>query len=1141
MMKLHGNEEAETGLEMSTDKTHFTGEWEVIPTVNEYEGPSPRCGHTMTMHGSISSHQMAALKRQDPSAQVEHGKLLVAFGESSLLSNREYLDDIHLLDLETLRWAKIAGGDLLPEHRPFVKGSINPLARADHAAVSFGPSAGRCLMFGGKCRDTYLDDLIILKNIGGFPSSQNRLKIESIHLPKGPCGRRGSSLCMWKDGSFLLFGGQRGSIFFNDIWGVDLYKQGWVELATRRNPSPRAFHSAFVDSQQQMLLLGGVSDTAANPADADIFKLDLRAGKFFKLGDKDMVPGIANALSKGHHTSHYLDRHCDLVIFAPQKATTFLLGGNVTSEHCGRCRPIHALNEPTEPSPPTEPTTPDDDKSPEKEKEIVRVIDAVPLGTCRPATALLESHRSPANLISVGCGDRVMERLLVFGGYTPAQRICTNALYSLKFASTPCDIKGHTCTFGKTGVDTRAPTPPTKVVEEEGADQLHIPMMSTAAEDEEVENKCMQNVTPMRVSRQSRLAKLRTNKAVNDRREERERARPSTPTTSEDSSLLSDSLRAKSQSIAKSVEPKHRRHRHRRVSIVSTPVRAKQCLTTNVHKFSMFESNLAQRKLHEGLDADLVADCKNKEKMIGNHAQRCEEREHTDSVQRAPLPGRDGRRSRSRSRRSVHWMLIERLLLNFDESMLDTNHPFLLPPHLCIDLVHRALPLIEKDETLTRIEGPVKVFGDIHGQLGDLMSLFKSFGYPVSDESVGDIGYFKYVFLGDFVDRGHKSMEVMCLLLALKIEYPSRVFLIRGNHECHAMNEMYGFYHEINDRLFPDLQYLKYLDGNVINEDYNRKGEAPLVLPEASQSECIDLEWEMDPSTVVDVEEDRYSHNLKRYHTKSRRYFRDRADCLSYLIQSFELLFRWLPLSVLVSEKILCVHGGIGQIETIGEIAAIERPFDVMCDLEQDMDEQQHQVVDLLWSDPAEKDSDCGFKPNKRGVSCVFGSDIVRNFCARNNIDLIIRGHQVVADGFEYFAGGHLITLFSATNYCNVMDNAGAILCIDDKLRVLPKLVEARPIAQEYYEDDEERDYDEEGLEDGAESDDDLQWKKLKQFPASPMRDGQYALPEQDLIASDSESLHEQQQQFGGKISLLFEEEAPEAEHTEETEAEQGS
>ena len=76
----------------------------------------------------------------------------------------------------------------------------------------------------------------------------------------------------------------RGSLFFNDLWGLDLYKQGWVELSTRKNPIPRAFHSAFVDSHQQMLLLGGVRDTQANPAPADIYKLDLKAGRFFKLG-----------------------------------------------------------------------------------------------------------------------------------------------------------------------------------------------------------------------------------------------------------------------------------------------------------------------------------------------------------------------------------------------------------------------------------------------------------------------------------------------------------------------------------------------------------------------------------------------------------------------------------------------------------------------------------------------------------------------------------------------------------------------------------------------------------------------------------------------------------------------------------------
>ena len=86
------------------------------------------------------------------------------------------------------------------------------------------------------------------------------------------------------------------------------------------------------------------------------------------------------------------------------------------------------------------------------------------------------------------------------------------------------------------------------------------------------------------------------------------------------------------------------------------------------------------------------------------------------------------------------------------------------------------------------------------------MALFKAFGMPT--HTVGDIDTTKYIFLGDFVDRGHKSLEIMCLLLALKIQYPDRVYLIRGNHECDAMNELYGFYSEIHERINYSVLFL---------------------------------------------------------------------------------------------------------------------------------------------------------------------------------------------------------------------------------------------------------------------------------------------------------------------------------------------
>jgi len=289
-----------------------------------------------------------------------------------------------------------------------------------------------------------------------------------------------------------------------------------------------------------------------------------------------------------------------------------------------------------------------------------------------------------------------------------------------------------------------------------------------------------------------------------------------------------------------------------------------------------------------------------------------------------------------------------------------------LPREEVVALVVAAQKIFASEPSLLELDGGVQVFGDVHGQYFDLLRLLELFGYPragaegpTRDAAQSQLGPdTRFLFLGDYVDRGRYSVDCVCLIFALKIRFPEHVSVIRGNHEDEAMNSFFGF------------------------------------LDECRRT---------------------YDYQMWRI---------------------FNECFGYMPVAAIIQKKIFCTHGGISPyLQTLDQIQSIVRPVPSVAN-----PADNPLLADLLWADPAVDPAMNGFEmryPNgKRGCSHDFGLDVLEEFLEENGLQMMIRAHELVQDGFEIWGGGRLITVFSAPNYCGEYDNSAAILVIHPDLRI---------------------------------------------------------------------------------------------------------
>ncbi|KAG0008510.1 putative serine/threonine protein phosphatase [Entomortierella chlamydospora] len=313
------------------------------------------------------------------------------------------------------------------------------------------------------------------------------------------------------------------------------------------------------------------------------------------------------------------------------------------------------------------------------------------------------------------------------------------------------------------------------------------------------------------------------------------------------------------------------------------------------------------------------------------------------------------------------------MVLDLDACIDSLFQRQLLAESVIKEICEKTKELLMSESNVVHIKAPVTVVGDIHGQFYDLLEIFKIGGYCPDTN---------YLFLGDYVDRGLYSVETMSILTCLKLRYPDRVQLVRGNHESRAVTQTYGFYTECMKKYgsaqvwhyFTDL--FDYLTLSVVIDN--------MIF-------CVHGGKALELRSLFDS-------GIKQQTNVFKELFADEI-----LIGPCYSLEKPLGLSP--------------SIHTIDQIKVMDRFKEIP---------HEGPMADLVWSDPDPGREEFAVSP--RGAGYTFGSLVVEKFLHENGMDHILRAHQLCMEGFQVLFDDQLSTVWSAPNYCYRCGNLASIL-----------------------------------------------------------------------------------------------------------------